>query len=206
VIYLKQAYIFEERNISLYKIYSILSYVVKTWRYKVKKMTLFKGKISKWSMISRISIFILMFLMYSAIEAKGKASVWRSECIDCPKSFSAYQRSIALDSLNRPHMAYGLDHLYHAYYDGMEWKYETVDSLDGVGEFASLAIDSQDCVHIVYHDGKNNALKYATNSSGSWSIVTVVSSGIAYPFSSMVLDSQGKVHISYIDDFDKYLM
>ena len=39
----------------------------------------------------------------------------------------------------------------------------------------SVALDSSDKVHISYRDSINDALKYATNSFGSWTIETVAS-------------------------------
>ena len=60
-------------------------------------------------------------------------------------------RSIAITDDGIVHIAYGEDHLYHAYYDGT-WHIETVDSSSGVGTHASIAVDSQDKVHISYYD------------------------------------------------------
>ena len=61
-------------------------------------------------------------------------------------------RSIAVDSNNHPHFAYGGDHLYYAYYDGSSWHYETVDSSPGVGRYASIALDESDNAHISYNN------------------------------------------------------
>ena len=53
---------------------------------------------------------------------------WVIECVDCPKHFDAMtDRSLRLDSDGNPHIAYGGDHLYYAWYDGAEWQYETAD-------------------------------------------------------------------------------
>ena len=37
-----------------------------------------------------------------------------------------------------------------------------------VGRYTSLAVDSQDKVHISYSDDTNDDLKYITNATGSW--------------------------------------
>jgi len=71
--------------------------------------------------------------------------------------------SMAIDGNGGIHIAYGGDHLYHAYYDGFDWDYETVDASCGVGLFTSIAIDSQDKVHISYYDYTNEDLKYITS-------------------------------------------
>jgi len=44
-----------------------------------------------------------------------------------------------------------------------DWHIYTIDSEGVVGEWTSIAIDSNDKVHISYHDDTNVALKYATN-------------------------------------------
>jgi hypothetical protein len=122
---------------------------------------------------------------------------WTIEDVDAPKYFSDfYPRAIALDSADRPHIAYGGDYLYHAYYDGSGWQYETVDTSYGVGDCASIAIDSNDKVHISYYDSTNSDLKYTTNVSGAWVISTIDTQ--AYGETSVAIDSNNKVHISYV--------
>ncbi|MFO0795347.1 MAG: hypothetical protein U0586_14950 [Candidatus Brocadiaceae bacterium] len=68
---------------------------------------------------------------------------------------------IAVDASNRPHIAYGGDHLYYAYHDGSKWNYPTVDASLLVGDYASIALDTSGKAHISYHDAANGALKYA---------------------------------------------
>ena len=78
------------------------------------------------------------------------------------------------------------------------WQTETVDSTDNVGEFTSLAIDSNNHPHISYFDRTNNQLKYASFNGISWSTETVDSGGTG-EFSSLALDNQDYPHISYCD-------
>jgi len=78
--------------------------------------------------------------------------------------------------------------------DGDEW----MDAED-VGEYTSIAIDSNDDVHISYYDWTNGNLKYATDKSGSWVYATLDSSGNLGYYSSIAIDSNDDVHISYYD-------
>ena len=126
----------------------------------------------------------IMFVLVSIIPALIIVShtitnaAWQIEEVDAPKSFSNfYPRTIAVDGSNNPHIVYGGDHLYYAYYDGIVWHYETVDTSSGVGEYASLVLDAEEKVHISYFDSYNYDLKYATNKSGAWVAETVDSDG-----------------------------
>jgi hypothetical protein len=116
------------------------------------------------------------------------------------------QKSIAVEkTTNRPHIAYGGDSLYHAYYDGTTWHYETVDSSQTVGEYASIALDDSDKVHISYYDVTDQDLKYATNKSGSWVTTTVDAAGDVGSYASIATDSNNAVYISYYDATNKDL-
>jgi hypothetical protein len=81
------------------------------------------------------------------------------------------------------------------------WVTQTVDSAGDVGWYTSIAIDSDNKVHISYYDATNDDLKYATNASGSWVTQAVDSAGYAgYVgwFTSIATDSNNNVHISYL--------
>ena len=83
-------------------------------------------------------------------------------CVDCPKTFEYMtDRSLAIDSAGQPHLAYGLDYLYYAWYDGAAWHHETLDPAPGVGENAAIALDGDDAPHIAYYDRAGEAIKYA---------------------------------------------
>ena len=63
----------------------------------------------------------------------------------------------------------------------------------------SIAIDSNDDVHISYYDTTNKDLKYATDKSGSWVTTSIDTSGIVGHYTSIAIDSNDDVHISYLD-------
>jgi hypothetical protein len=68
----------------------------------------------------------------------------------------------------------------------------------------SLALDSNNKVHISYFNLVNFDLKYATNTTGSWTTSIIVNGGATGPLpgysTSIDVDSNNKVHISYYDD------
>ena len=83
-----------------------------------------------------------------------------------------------------------------------EWSISTLDCGTGqygrVGRATSMAVDSQNKVHISYHDDDKVALKYATNSSGSWTNIYLENGqGVFMTESSIVTDGQDKVHVCY---------
>lgn len=71
--------------------------------------------------------------------------------MDTPKEFRLNgERNLRLDSNDHPHAAYGGDHLYYAWHDGVSWHKEVVDATPGTGDYVSLALDSRDRPHISY--------------------------------------------------------
>ena len=75
------------------------------------------------------------------------------QCVDCPRNISGMTgHSLRLNGSNQPHIAYGSDHLYHAWNDGASWKTEVVDPAPGVGYAASLAFDNNGKAGISYYD------------------------------------------------------
>lgn len=80
-----------------------------------------------------------------------------------------------------------------------DWSISTLESDGATGLFNSLAVDSNDNIHISYYDSINEDLKYATNSSGQFVIVTLDTTGNVGQYGSIGIDSNNKVHISYYD-------
>jgi hypothetical protein len=121
--------------------------------------------------------------------------------------------SIAIDSNDALHISYRdstLDDLKYATCSSSctsasSWTISTIDSVGNVGSRTSIAIDSNDAVHISYHDVTNGDLKYATDQTGSWANTTVDSVGTVGKYTSIAIDSNDVVHISYYDATNKDL-
>ena len=69
----------------------------------------------------------------------------------------------------------------------------------------SIALDSNDKIHISFRHTSLKDLMYATDKSGSWVISTIDSIGDMGKSNSIVIDSSDKVHISYYDNSDEDL-
>jgi hypothetical protein len=128
---------------------------------------------------------------------------WHIECVDCPKYFGGTNRSLGVDAAGRPHIAYGGDHLYHAWHDGASWHYETVDGSRSVGSHASLALDGSGHPHISYVGWSDLGLNYAWHDGTGWRIETADSGGWCQ-YTSLALDGSGQPHISYHVGYPDY--
>ncbi|RJQ15337.1 MAG: hypothetical protein C4560_10850 [Nitrospiraceae bacterium] len=100
----------------------------------------------------------------------GTSDLWKLETVDAPKKFESTSKAVVIDHLDHPHVVYGGDHLYYAFFDGAQWQYETIDGSSNVGAAANIAVDSNNKLHISYYDALNKDLKYATNVTGSWAL------------------------------------
>jgi hypothetical protein len=137
------------------------------------------------------------------------ASNWDDVSVDTSGSVGAFP-SIAIDSNDAVHISYhdysNHDLKYATCSSGCttasNWDVVSVDTTGTVGQYNSIAIDSNDAVHISYHDVSNNDLKYATCSSGcttaiNWDDVSVDTTGNVGSYTSIAIDSNDVVHISY---------
>jgi hypothetical protein len=137
-------------------------------------------------------------------------TVWQIEAaIEVPFAFGP--TSLALDSAQRPHIAYvaALDQysdprLRYAWRDGTVWYSTTVDSLVEV-DFVSLAVDVLDHPHIAYYDVTHGDLRYARYDGRVWYTETVDSTGDMGQYVSLALGHDGSPHVSYYDATGQHL-
>jgi uncharacterized repeat protein (TIGR01451 family) len=125
---------------------------------------------------------------------------WHIETISLGDDTST--ASLALDSLDRPHISFldDSDALKYAWYDEGTWRIETVDNQGQMsGKGTSLSLDAMGHPHISYYDRTNHVLKYARYDGTSWYIDTVHEGGSDIT-SSLALDAAGHPHISYCDE------
>ena len=132
--------------------------------------------------------------------------------------------SLALDSHNTPHISYycytdlwphsrpGWGRLLYVYNDSTEWIAEDVDPDNelSVGSFNSIAVDSENNIHISYYREtyqgyERNNLKYARKDSLGWHIETADSTAGVGTYASLVLDSNNNPRVSYYDESNKDL-
>jgi hypothetical protein len=108
---------------------------------------------------------------------------WPTTRVTNTKSFNWMgDRQLRLDSTGKAHIAYGGDHLYYAYNNGAAWTYEIADNSDGVGLYASLALDSNNRPHISYYDAATGSLKYARKLGNTWETFALDTPNMASAF------------------------
>ena len=152
-----------------------------------------RGRHGSWF---RLYLHLLCICLAITAGAATADRGWEIETVDAPRKFSYMtDRSLCVDGQGRPHIAFGEDHIHHAWLDNGTWIVETVDPAPGVGEDASIAIDLGGGIHIAYYDRINDALKYAYGDGTSWQTETVDIEGGRY--TSVVVDELGMPHVAY---------
>jgi hypothetical protein len=119
-------------------------------------------------------------------------------------AFPAYSTSIGVDSNNGIHISYYDDAAPDSiqYITNMtgSWVVTTIDTIGfAAGWRTSLAVDSNNKIHISYYDWTNDALKYATNASGTWQTEIVDKSSGGVNNAALAIDKANgnQVHMVY---------
>ena len=160
-------------------------------------------------------------LMYSScVSLCGTQSSWSTIIIDNSGDVGKWN-SIAIDSNNKIHISYydsstaNKDLKYatctSSCATASSWSSITVDSNGDLGEHTSLAIDSNDVLHIVYSSATtlgtgsgNSNQKYATCTSScatpsSWTITSLNAPEDSIQWNSLTVDSNDALHMVFYD-------
>ena len=128
--------------------------------------------------------------------ARRAGGAWTSEVVE--DGFLGEYNAIALDSHGAPHISY-LDYarsqLKVAHRTPAGWQVEVIDGVQWFGGFTSIAVDSQDLLHVTYA-GPPVGVRYARGAGGAWQLETVGSAGW---FTSLALDPAGQPRMVYFD-------
>ena len=114
--------------------------------------------------------------------------VWISQTVGA--AIKSRKIAIAIDSSERPHLAYYLDNddhsVVYAQWNGYSWITQTI-SKKGSINYISLVLDSNNYPHLSYHNWPDFKLEYAHWNGTDWLTDTVAVSSRA-GFHSMVID------------------
>ena len=151
------------------------------------------------TLLASVSLVVLFSLLISAslgASASQRTSVpasqneidWHTEFVEMPEEFkNMTDRSLRLNSDGHARIVFGGDQLHYSWYNGKEWKHTVVDNAPKVGQYAALAVDSDDNSHISYYDETNGDLKYAYYNGSQWIIQTIDSGGDVGQYTSIVI-------------------
>ena len=70
-------------------------------------------------------------------------------------------------------------------------------SIDGIGEYTSVALDQMGRAHVAYFDPARGALVYAFQTQSGWRSELVDADGVEGWYASLALDSHGNARIAY---------
>jgi hypothetical protein len=148
----------------------------------------------------------------SNINPKTGDASWTLYTVDGPKYFTNMRdRSLVYDTNGKPHVAYGGEHLYYAFFNGSNWEKTIVDPSPQVGQYASLALDADNNPRIAYYDAANRALKFAYRNNNIWFVQTIenaptvvsispVSEEVYDPVNARLLFDPGSFQNNYSED------
>jgi hypothetical protein len=150
--------------------------------------------ISNLLVLSWLSLVVITLVAFLPVDAKA---AWAKKIID---GGVFYDASMAINAKGKIHIAETHSgHLFYINNATGKWVKKILESTGKVGEYAAIAIDKKDRIHISYYDYANGNLKYATNASGTWVKTAVGTAGRLEEYTSIAVDGAGKVHISYYD-------
>lgn len=118
-----------------------------------------------------------------------------------------YSASIDTDSNNKIHISYyddaSPDSIKYITNASDIWDVTTIGTIGlAAGWKTSLAVDLNNKIHISYYDWTNDALKYASNASGTWQREIVDNSSGGVSNSSLTIDKANgnQIHLAYFSN------
>ncbi|MDD2714514.1 MAG: hypothetical protein PHW04_01335 [Candidatus Wallbacteria bacterium] len=126
-------------------------------------------------------------IQHSVIYANKTGGSWSSIYTATGADAAGLNFSFRLQSGTKAYLSYydtQNKDLKLAVYNGSSWLSSTISSSDDVGEFSSLALDSQQNPAVVFLDSTNHCLKYGLGhfeDSWSWSIEVASTTGGQFP-------------------------
>jgi len=144
------------------------------------------------------------FLEY-AHRAIGDSSWTKTNVHDQSNHYVGTSVSIAVDSADRPHIAY-LDRsekdLEYAWFDGSEWLVETLDEFGNAGWHPSIALDGRDQVHIAYQNNSYSRLMSLVIANGLAATDKVAQVGTHSYGMGFAVGVSGGMHLSFYNGSD----
>jgi len=139
---------------------------------------------------------------------RSAAGVWSAVELIADNVRNQYYPSIAIDSLDRPHVAFqGQGYMplvlqwslvYHTRVGGVWSAALVIEQSAGLSGFPSIAVDSGDDIHLVWAGGWGSDIQYNRRTGGVWGVqeaVTNVPGNQEVP--SLALDSSGAPHVTW---------
>jgi hypothetical protein len=133
---------------------------------------------------------------------KNGAGTWTVIPYTAANTSFGMENDLALDSAGDPHFSHWEwtgGEIHHTTYLSSTWNSEILGT--GTWDKTSIAMDSNDDAHLVYHVPTTHRLYYGTNQTGGWVWTDLdVCTGYTFQTScgpSLALDTNDNVHISY---------
>lgn len=149
-----------------------------------------------------------MWLKYANLTAQG----WQTEEIETVNFYNINHTSIAVDSLNQPHISYSIgnrdttdDSIKYATKSNNIWQVASVAQCDiwNTSCLSSIAVDSQDRVHIAYHNNDDYNIYHLVKEGSGWQSA-IVDQDVTHSYGlttkvSLNLDQNDVPRVTYVD-------